>query len=277
MSRNTNIGWTQDSWNPIRGTLGAWHCVKISEGCKNCYAAGMNMRLHKGPDYRVGADTPRLDEKALMLPLKWKSPRMVFVCSMTDLFLDEHTDEMIDRIFAVMALCPQHTFQVLTKRPERMRDYCNARLLGLPLPNVWLGVSAENQERANERIPVLLDTPAAVRWVSAEPLLGPIDFLDERGLEFGDPCAINYLRGLDGVEPQIPGIDWVVVGGESGAHRRGCEIEWIADIAAQCERADVPVFVKQDNAFQSEQQGRIPDELWSRKQLPAISHAGATP
>lgn len=265
MSRNTNIGWTQDSWNPIRGTLGAWHCVKISEGCKNCYAAGMNMRLHKGPDYRVGADTPRLDERALMLPLKWKSPRMVFVCSMTDLFLDEHTDKMIDRVFAVMSRCLQHTFQVLTKRPERMRDYCNARLLGLPLPNVWLGVSAENQERANERIPVLLDTPAAVRWVSAEPLLGPINlrpWLD---------CLPVNDTGVG------RGVTWVVAGGESGANRRDCEVGWIEAIADDCDEFGTAFFCKQDNAFQSEQQGRIPDELWSRKQLPAISHAGATP
>ena len=204
MSDKTSIEWTDSTWNPIRGTKGKWHCVRVSEGCRACYAAAMNHRF-KGPDYVKGADTPRLDEKALLEPLKWKRPRRIFACSMTDLFMEEHSDEMIDRVFAVMALAPHHTFQVLTKRAKRMREYFGATRLEAvgatvfrlllkdtqelrkvdtaaraacrvwPLPNVWLGVSCENQERADERIPDLLATPAAVRFISCEPLLGPVD------------------------------------------------------------------------------------------------------
>lgn len=217
MSDKSSIEWTDATWNPIRGTIGRHHCVRVSEGCKHCYAATMNHRFG-GPDYVKGADTPRLDEEALLQPGKWRRNRRIFVCSMTDLFMDEHTDEMIDNVFAVMALAPHHTFQVLTKRAKRMREYLTsgpwgqieeaAALLSnspraaaatdidrLPLPNVWLGVSAENQERADERIPDLLATPAAVRFVSAEPLLSAIDFR---------PYLSGDVR-----------LDWVIVGGES--------------------------------------------------------------
>lgn len=171
MSDRSSIEWTDATWNPIRGSKGRHHCVRISEGCKHCYAATMNHRFG-GPDYVKGSDTPRLDEAALLQPLKWKRPRRIFVCSMTDLFMDEHSDEMIDRVFAVMALSPQHTFQVLTKRSKRMSEWMTrmrrnipvynaasemiggdwSRMPGdmahtrssggswWPLPNVWLGV-----------------------------------------------------------------------------------------------------------------------------------------
>lgn len=216
MSDKSSIEWTDATWNPVRGTKGRHHCVRISEGCKHCYAATMNHRFN-GPDYVKGADTPRLDEEALLQPLNWKRPRRIFVCSMTDLFMDEHTDEMIDQVFAVMADAGHHTFQVLTKRAKRMQWYLspeNPRYTARkvfditkgtagkfdcdiywPLDNVWVGVSAENQERADERIPDLLATPAAVRFVSAEPLLSAIDFR---------PYLSGDVR-----------LDWVIVGGES--------------------------------------------------------------
>lgn len=273
MSDKSSIEWTDATWNPIRGTKGRHHCVRISEGCKNCYAATMNHRF-KGPDYVKGADTPRLDEKALLEPLKRKRPRRIFVCSMTDLFMDEHTDEMIDKVFAVMALAPHHTFQVLTKRAKRMARYVRntqtsmigeaaVRLMGgrraddafarnfewefpdeppalkrWPLPNVWLGVSAENQ-RADERIPDLLATPAAVRFVSAEPLLGPINFA-------ALPRPFEFHKSPNGWLPWLAkNLHWVIVGGESGPRTRQFDADWSRNILNTCLPAGIPVFVKQ--------------------------------
>lgn len=281
MSDRSSIEWTDASWNPLRGTKGRHHCVRISEGCKHCYAATMNHRFG-GPDYVKGADAPRLDADALLQPLKWRKPRRIFVCSMTDLFMDEHSDEMIDKVFAVMALAPRHAFQVLTKRAKRMRDYVSQErayryigaawsMLGyhpltkyrherittrpFPLPNVWLGVSAENQERADERIPDLLATPAAVRFVSAEPLLGPIDFEYPKTIYPDGPpmCCSGFECGCMGkpVEPPMwwtpsgVGIDWVIVGGESGPGARPCDVQWIRSIKDQCDSAGVACFVKQ--------------------------------
>ena len=215
MADGSKIEWTDATWNPIRArnreTGGTGHyCVHVSEGCRNCYAERMQPRF-RNPVRYAAQDREKvelfLDRKTLEQPLRWREPRMVFVCSMTDLFLEDHTDEWIDSVFAVMALCPQHTFQVLTKRPERMRSYMEGaedrirsetyddippydaapewwertarneyRLrLNWPLPNVWLGVSIEDQETANGRIPILLETPSAVRFVSAEPLLARVD------------------------------------------------------------------------------------------------------
>ncbi len=211
MSDRTKIEWTDATWNPITG------CSVVSPGCTNCYAmklAGGRLRNHPT---RKGLTNPskagpvwngqvRLNETALDQPLRWKKPRMIFVCAHGDLFHENVQDDWIDQVFAVMALAPQHTFQVLTKRPERMREYLvNAsaphrqqefavvgrklrmrlmqisdlrrRITSLP-PNVWLGVSVEDQPRAEERIPALFSTPAAVRFISAEPLLGPIDLHD---------------------------------------------------------------------------------------------------
>jgi len=204
MGDKTKIEWTDATWNPVRarnlvtGKIG-WHCEHESEGCRFCYAAGINRRLGTGLDFKPGHRKDIevfLDEKMLLVPLRWKRPRTIFVCSMTDLFAGFVKDEWIDRMFAVMALCPQHRFQVLTKRAKRMREYsqiisggadaglarefANHRPMpnqtwNWPLPNVWLGVSAEDQERADKRIPDLLATPAAVRFVSLEPLLSSID------------------------------------------------------------------------------------------------------
>ena len=230
-------------------------------------------------------------EGRLEQPLRWRKPRRVFVHSMSDLFHEDVPDEFIDRVFAVMALSPQHTFQVLTKRPERMRAYLTkiverpdvpttsgpatfereecirialtahhaprgkfASQIPWPLPNVWLGVSCENQETADERIPILLDTPAAVRFVSAEPLLGPIDF---RRIPWPGLHPVDVLRGgawlfpdrvgIDGYANHsgMPTLDWLVCGGATGPKAFLCDVAWIRSIVEQCREAGVPPFVKQ--------------------------------
>ncbi len=288
MSRTTGIEWTDATWNPIRG------CSRVSEGCRNCYAETVANRFcGPGSPYegvvQIGADGKgngkwngqiKFVEKHLLDPLKWKKPQRIFVNSMSDLFHENVTDEMRDKIFAVMALCPQHTFQVLTKRPERMLDYASgetrfaqiaafadafAAKMGWdewipqwPLPNVWLGVSVENQKAADERISLLLQTLAAVRFISAEPLLGPVNvdpwFIDrdfqcsgfipaERadnpycqcGGHESDPCH-HSPAGL---------LDWVIVGGESGPGARPMHPEWARSLRDQCIAAGVPFFFKQ--------------------------------
>lgn len=286
MSTHTGIQWTSSTWNPIRG------CSRVSEGCRHCYAEAVAARFsgpgqpYEGLARRRANGEPqwtgevRVIENHLLDPIRWRRPRRIFVNSMSDLFHEQLVVDDIAHIFAVMALAPRHTFQVLTKRARGMQetlshpdwlDILNAHVQEIafelsdsthrrtddlratarevdgPLPNVWLGVSAENQQTANERVPLLSETPAAVRFISAEPLLGPIDF-DEcgsRGEEDGDPFAFSALAGADGVEPPIPGIDWVIVGGESGPHARPCNVEWIRGIVAQCGFAGTAVFVKQ--------------------------------
>jgi protein gp37 len=248
MSDRTGIEWTDATWNPIRGIRGKWSCVKVSPGCEHCYAEALNVRFG-GPAYKVGADELRLDEAILEQPLRWRRPRRIFVCSMTDLFEERSHVDWIARVFRVMAQARQHTFQVLTKRADRARDVLNSRHFlaesdgPWPLRNVWLGVSAEDQQRADERIPDLLRTPAAVRWVSLEPLLGPIDLrhLVAAGTIF---CGADALddpgMGLFGTR-----LDWVVVGGESGPGARPCDLAWIRSVRDQCRAAGVPCFVKQ--------------------------------
>lgn len=272
----TNIEWTDETWNPTKG------CSRVSPGCDNCYAMGQARRQDKpGKPYhgltiyresgaRKGVDWSgrvRFVPEMLDAPLRWRKPRRVFVNSMSDLFHESLSNEQIAAVFGVMAACPQHTFQVLTKRSKRMREWfewadaetrrglitkhgtplalCASLaadhvgegiLIGLlertswSLPNVWLGVSAEDQQRADERIPDLLATPAVVRFVSAEPLLGPVDL----------------TRIRHGSDPDLPVLpDWVIVGGESGQGARPCDVAWIRSIVAQCRAAGVACFVKQ--------------------------------
>lgn len=276
----TKIEWTEATWNPIVG------CSVVSPGCTNCYAMRFaGTRLQHLPKYDgltepsksgpVWTGKLEFDGKALLEPLRWKKPRMVFANSMGDLFHEGCPDEWIDRVFAVMALCPQHTFQVLTKRSGRMREYLGNedtvervgaerwRMAGplpalersWPLPNVWLGVSVEDQRRADERIPDLLATPAAVRWISAEPLLGPVDLNDlapPRPL-FGPLtgyCQRHFRHPghCDCPEAQ-PRLHWVVVGGESGKGARPMHPDWARSLRNQCEAADVPFFFKQWGQF----------------------------
>ncbi len=251
MSQSSNIEWTDATWNPVRG------CTKISPGCAHCYAETFAERFRgvKGHPYEVGFNLRMVPDK-LAEPLTWKKSRRVFVNSMSDLFQDGVPDEFIDRVFATMALAPQHTFQVLTKRAERMRAYVESRqppnvavhihaiLTNVesdaatpetpwPLPNVWLGVSVENQHFADMRIPLLLQTPAAVRFISAEPLLDAIDL-----------STFLPVDTIGGVELEH-WLDWVIVGGESGPGARPFNVEWARSIVEQCKAGGVPVFVKQ--------------------------------
>lgn len=285
MSKST-IEWTERTWNPIVSG-----CSIISQGCKNCYAMEMARRLEFMGQEKYAGLTEKtegghirwngkikidMDDKALYKPLKRKKPTMYFVNSMTDLFHDDVPFEAIDRVMAVIALCPQHTFQVLTKRPERMKEYftnknwdldwvlekqgyekpfayeiSDERLTELSdlnyiLPNLWLGVSVENQKTANERIPFLLETPAKVRFLSCEPLLENIEFINKIGLKC-DICGNDdgeVGRCFCGM-PTLSGIHWVIVGGESGKGARPMHPDWVRNIKEQCENADVAFFFKQ--------------------------------
>lgn len=302
MAQKTNIEWSQHVWNFLRG------CRRVSDGCKNCYAEQIAGRF-SGTD-KNGKELPyfglatkngearwtgkvSFHEDILLEPLKRKKPTTYFVNSMSDLFYEEVKDEWIDKAFAVMALTPQHTYQILTKRPERMKAYFddpfrNLKIVGqifyvlskqfipceafqewsnlcgstlreieseeafylaeYPLPNVWLGVSAENQKTADERIPLLLETPAAVRFLSCEPLLEEID-LKKYLSDFG--CS------------HCQKIDWVIVGGESGQNVRPFHLEHGLNIIRQCQSAGVKTFFKQagSNPFYHDQ----PLKLKSRK------------
>ena len=303
MSRS--IEWTDETWNPVRG------CSRVSAGCDNCYAMAQAHRFHgpgqpyegltvlrpgKGVDW---AGMARLVPEMLEKPMRWRKPRRIFVNSMSDLFHHSLTNEEIAAVFGVMAACPQHTFQVLTKRPERAREWFrwldahgtllrslhDARQLecsvyaqklipgaewtvaepdGWPLPNVWLGTSVEDQYTANRRIPELLQCPAALHWVSAEPLLGPLDLtrltwmVSEKHDGPEEPEHINALTGdmRDGEDmfkvlhkEQYPALGWVVVGGESGNKARAFVLEWLVQVLAHCLGAGVPVFVKQLGAL----------------------------
>ena len=257
MSDKTGIAWTNSTWNPITG------CSKVSQGCKNCYAEREWGRLSANPNAKsyygraftdVTCHEDRLDQ-----PLRWKKPRMIFVNSMSDLFHEDVPDAFIDKVFAVMALAEKHTFQVVTKRPDRMRDYLSMKkredligdvampqvsagnfgVLEWPLPNVWMGVSVEDQVTADERIPLLLQAPAAVRWISAEPLIGPID-LAEVPVGMSGP-----LRPGGGIGPDTPKLDWIVCGGESGLQSRIMRAEWARKLRDDCVGAGVPFFMKQ--------------------------------
>lgn len=333
MADHTHIEWTDATWNPITG------CSVVSAGCKHCYAmklagtrlqhhpsrAGLTIETKAGP---VWNGQVRLNEAWLDQPLRWRRPRRIFVCAHGDLFHESVPDEWIDQVFAVMALAPHHTFQVLTKRAARMRDYFGDMELrstsiegtdlmhkvryrvdgdddpngsdadhaetarfergvsavaamwdGKPLPNVWLGVSVEDQAAADERIPLLLATPAAVRWVSAEPLLGPVDLTDIDGGAWRDLPAREWLEGMDDDDSppamridalageklhrfgdyseRCPHIDWVVAGGESGTGARPMHPDWARSLRDQCAAAGVPFLFKQWGAWAPDWDGAM--------------------
>lgn len=268
----SKIEWTEDTWNP---TLG---CSKVSAGCANCYAIRQSFRNSKFPQTaeRYAGLTRKTEggklnwtgkvvrntDAVVYKPLRRQKPTLYFVNSMSDLFHPEVPEEVIDEVFAIMAMCPQHTFQILTKHPERMREYLTSEGEGLepmsalriweaalrlfnhgiasdyqhedafgagmwhvlPLPNVWLGVSVEDQKAADERIPLLLDTPAAVRFLSCEPLLESVD--------------ISKVEGANR-------LDWVICGGESGHGARPIEIGWVKYLIHLCGFAGIPFFFKQ--------------------------------
>lgn len=299
MSAKTGIQWCDATWNPIRG------CSRVSEGCRNCYAEVVAARFsgpgqaYEGLARHTSNGGARWTGKIMFVeahlfdPIRWKKPARIFVDSMSDLFHEGVTDAQLDTIFAVMALADRHVFQVLTKRPARMREYVSGadlrariaaqanaimrsrqttrgfdhalshrflwreietavtgewlnRLSGIaddqwPLPNVWLGVSVENQAAADERIPILFDTPAAVRFLSCEPLLSSVDLI---------PFLYDEVEGTTMPDYSSPrssdrGLSWVIIGGESGPNARSCDVNWIRDIVDLCKATGVRPFVKQ--------------------------------
>jgi protein gp37 len=223
MAERSTIEWTEATWNPVTG------CSKVSTGCKHCYAERLARRLQAmgAVRYRNGF-TVTLHPAVLDLPQRWRQPRMIFVNSMSDLFHDHVPLEFIQRAFATMRACPQHTFQVLTKRSARLRDL--APYLDWA-PNIWMGVSVEDR-RVIHRIHDLQTVPAHVRFLSCEPLLGPLDDLP------------------------LDGIHWVIVGGESGPGARPMQAAWVRAIRDQCRRADVPFFFKQWGGARKDRTGR---------------------
>jgi protein gp37 len=252
MGKDTAISWADATWNPWYG------CTKVSPACENCYAEAWAKRC--GRDF---SKVTRSKDATFYAPLKWKDPRRIFVCSLSDVF-HPHTDMMRGEAFNVMLDTPQHTYLLLTKRPERLHDHSVYPLE--VLPNVWLGVTAENQEQADKRVPLLVETPAVMRFVSIEPMLGPVSLRQW----FYEPTGkFRTYKGRRQLQLRYnPQLDWVIVGGESGPNRRPMKIEWLEDIVEQCKAANVPVFVKQGNAFRAGQQGDIPDHLWKIKEFP---------
>lgn len=269
MSDKTKIEWTDATWNPVTG------CTRVSPGCEHCYIDWAPPFRIEGRHFvdrdgqrsnAIGSSTGvRLHHDRLDQPLRWRRPRKVFVNSLSDMFHDDVPDEYIARVFAVMALAPQHTFQVLTKRHGRMKALLSSphwltqvctvgHLIAIergvsgsifdtgpwPLPNVWVGVTVEDQERADLRIPVLLDTPAAVRFLSVEPMLGPVDLTNVDAFLNAMEPDWNAMTGAP-----HPLVDWVICGGESGPGARPMHPDWARALREQCVGAGVPFLFKQ--------------------------------
>jgi protein gp37 len=229
MSQLSKIEWTDATWNPVRG------CTKISPGCKHCYAERFAERFRgiKGHPFEQGFDIRLVPEK-LSDPLRWNEPRMIFVNSMSDLFHDQIPQSFIEKVVATMCLANWHTYQVLTKRPGRMRKLLLGPLLpAAKHPHIWWGVSVEDRKHGFPRIADLQAMPASVRFLSVEPLLEDL-----------------------GTMP-LDGISWVIVGGESGPGARPMKPEWVASIREQCQSAGVPFFFKQWGGTRKKQTGRL--------------------
>lgn len=235
----TRIEWTNETWNPTTG------CTRVSPGCRHCYAERMAPRLAGRFGYPPAPDQfkPTLHPDKLDLPYTWKKPRRIFVDSMSDLFHPDIPFDFVDRVWYTMSACYQHTFQILTKRPARLREFILDRRPNI-LPNVWLGVSCEDQTRADQRIPLLLETPAAFRFVSLEPLLGYVDLS-----VYLYPGFANNGRCLD----------WVILGGETGPDAREMNPAWERAVRQSCHNARVPYFFKRWGSFYSRAETAILD------------------
>lgn len=316
---NTTIEWTERTWNPTVG------CSLESPGCKRCYAMKMAGRLEAMgvPAYQgttqktangfVWTGKIGVNDHALMEPLRRRAPTTYFVNSMSDLFHPDVPEQVIDRVFVVMALCSQHIFQVLTKRSARMREYIDGfswaravencrdergssmilkhsiadlmRAFGLasrfsydrdcsawPLPNMWAGVSVEDQKRADERIPDLLDTPAAIRWLSCEPLLGPVDLRHIRPVLFD--ATADALTGMwkwsgGPIRKESSSLDWIIVGGESGPGARPMHPDWARGVRDQCAQTGAKFFFKQWGGWSPHE--AVPNELGGVDIVPPAS------
>jgi protein gp37 len=227
----TKIEWTDETWNPITG------CEPISEGCENCYARRLFGRNLWRYDFTPGTrHMERFSE-----PGEWKKPRRIFVCSMGDLFHDEVSFSDILDVMSLARTYSRHTYIFLTKRPERMAQYVKEYERNRLPDNVWLGVTAEKQKRADERIPILLQIPAAIRFVSVEPMLEAVDLS-----EWLSPCSYYCDHDADGGghRPQRSKLHWVIAGPETGPGKRLCKTEWLRDLYLECDNAGVPFFLK---------------------------------
>ena len=228
MSQNSSIEWTDATWNPVRG------CTLVSPGCAHCYAQTFAERFRgvKDHPYEQGFDLRLVPEK-LAEPLRWAKPKSVFVNSMSDLFHKDVPEDYVERVCRVMQTANWHTYQVLTERAERLRDLLNGRLrFAAELPHVWWGVSVENRKHGLPRVDLLRDSPAAVRFLSVEPLLEDLGAID------------------------LTGIHWVIVGGESGAGARPMQKEWVENLRDRCESAGVAFFFKQWGGVRKCETGR---------------------
>jgi protein gp37 len=259
MAQMSTISWTDATWNPVTG------CTPVSAGCDNCYASryakrgiGDFVARHISDTYetinRLFSEV-RTHPERLEQPLHWRKPRRIFVCSMGDLFHEDVPFEFIARVFGYMHSARQHTFQVLTKRAKRMFDfvdwYSREWLAGFSdaypreYPHVWLGVTAENQATADERIPLLLQTPAAVRFVSVEPMLGAINIRRSLGREYRRPGMTGSWFSAVPESREVRLIDWVICGGETGPGARPVHLDWVRSLRDQCQTARVPFHFKQ--------------------------------
>lgn len=244
MSENSDIEWTDATWNPVTG------CQKVSPGCEHCYAERFAERFRgvAGHPYEQGFDLKLWPER-LELPLRWKKPKQIFVNSMSDLFHQDVPADFVNRVFETMELADWHVFQVLTKRPHRMRQLCRD-VIEREVPNVWLGVSVENAD-TKWRIDILRDTPAAIRFLSVEPLIGDVGQLD------------------------LEGIHWVIVGGESGPRSRPMRIDWARSVRDQCVAQGVPFFFKQWGGVRKKETGReLDNREWN--ELPQVRRRAVT-
>lgn len=252
----TPIEWTDFTWNPIRARLrgaskkarSGTFCTKISPGCANCYASSINRRFGTGMAYTVPNLAEHeffIDDRILAEPLKLRKPSRIFVGDMFDLFHESIQQEFIAEVLRVALKTPRHTFQFLTKRAEQMKRLVTAAQTHWGVNfggHMWFGVSIEDQPRADERIPLLLQTPVAVRFLSVEPMLEAIEMQPE---SIDGMPTVNALTGADWCDPPIPGLDWVICGGESGPGARPFNLAWANALRKQCCDANVPFFMKQ--------------------------------
>ena len=233
MAQQTKIEWADATWNPVVG------CTKVSPGCAHCYAEGIAERDRGTAGFPNGFDLT-LKPKKLSLPTNWKAPRVIFVNSMSDIFHEDIPDEYLEAIWATMLGVNRHIYLVLTKRHEQMVERIHRLKLRLAA-NIWLGVSAENQRWFDERVPKLLGLRPATAFVSIEPMLGPIDI----------SSAAVY------------GLDWVIVGAESGIARRPFDPDWARAVRDQCQRFDLPFFFKQGSAYHSGRERILDGQTWN--------------
>ncbi len=243
----TAISWAEQTWNPVTG------CTKVSPGCAHCYAEGIMLRFKRGPAFLPGNDSVFLHPDRLDQPGRMRDPAIIFTCSMSDIFHEAVPMDFLADMFAVMEACHQHQFLLLTKRADRMREVLTNPPWRWPLPNVWLGVSAENQRMADLRIPLLLDVDATIHYVSAEPLLRSLDLARWMVCRVCGECKDAHTP----VAPPWPtlttatddhpftGIDWLIVGGESGVKARPMHPAWAADLGIQASLAGVAFWFKQ--------------------------------